>query len=157
MFFSPVIISTHNKDSYISRSLDSVFGQSLRDFELVVIDERSTDEGASIVALYRDHRIRLIRQENRGACVARNRGILEVETTLPAFLYDSDEYFQNILEKMPDFIGHECLVPGFGKEAVKVWPGSTPRSPILKAISGVSITASAPTICPVPCRVLLPL
>ena len=102
-FFS-VVIPLYNKAPYIGRSLESVLGQSFNDFELIVIDDGSTDEGATIVALYRDPRIRLIYQENSGECAARNRGIMEAKAEWLAFLDADDEYLPNFLEKMHDAI-----------------------------------------------------
>ena len=61
-----VIMPAYNSEAYIRESIDSVLGQSFTDFELVVVDDGSTDSTAQIVESYTDSRIRLIRQpENR--------------------------------------------------------------------------------------------
>jgi glycosyltransferase involved in cell wall biosynthesis len=103
-FFS-VIIPLYNKAPYIRRSLNSVLVQSFKDFELIVVDDGSTDEGGSLVASYTDPRIRLIRQENAGVSAARNRGVVVAKAAWIAFLDADDEYFPNFLEKM-----HEAIV-----------------------------------------------
>lgn len=72
-FFS-VIIPLYNKAPYIRRSLNSVLVQSFKDFELIVVDDGSTDAGGSIVASSTDPRIRLIHQENAGEGAARQQG-----------------------------------------------------------------------------------
>jgi glycosyltransferase involved in cell wall biosynthesis len=102
-FFS-VIIPLYNKAPYTRRSLESVLAQSFGDFELIVIDDGSTDEGPLIVASYSDVRINLIRQENAGVSRARNRGIVEAKAEWLALLDADDEYYPNFLEKMHDAI-----------------------------------------------------
>lgn len=103
-FFS-VIIPLYNKAPFIRRSLNSVLVQSFKDFELIVVDDGSTDEGGSLVASYTDPRIRLIDQENAGEGAARNRGVVVAKAGWLAFLDADDEYFPNFLEKM-----HEAIV-----------------------------------------------
>jgi glycosyltransferase involved in cell wall biosynthesis len=98
-FFS-VIMPLYNKAPYIRRSLESVLQQTFREFEIIVIDDGSTDDGASIVSTYQDRRICLIRQENAGVSAARNRGIFAAKAEWISFLDADDEYFSNYLEKM---------------------------------------------------------
>ena len=95
-----VVISLYNKAFYIDRALKSVLAQSVQDFEIIVVDDGSTDHGAEIVRRYmnRDYRIRLIRQENKGVSIARNRGITEAKSELIAFLDADDEWKSNFLE-----------------------------------------------------------
>lgn len=98
-FFS-VIIPLFNKAPYIRRALDSVLGQTFKDYEIIVVDDGSTDDGPAIVASYSDSRIRLLHQENSGPNEARNRGIKESRAEWLAFLDADDEYFFNFLDKM---------------------------------------------------------
>ncbi|MEJ2647390.1 MAG: glycosyltransferase family A protein [Sedimentisphaerales bacterium] len=92
-----VIIPLYNKEKYIKRALDSVFAQTYQDFEVIVIDDGSTDEGAQIVRSYNDKRLRLIEQANAGPGAARNRGINESRAEYIAFLDADDEW-------LPDFL-----------------------------------------------------
>ncbi len=103
-FFS-VIIPLYNKASYIRRSVNSVLSQSFKDFELIVVDDGSTDAGGAMVASYTDPRIRLVRQENAGEGAARNRGTVAAKAAWLAFLDADDEYLPKFLEKM-----HEAIV-----------------------------------------------
>ena len=92
-----VIIPLYNKSKYIARALDSVFVQTYRDFEVIVVDDGSTDDGPEIVKGYSDPRIRLIYQVNAGPGAARNRGAEESMGPWLAFL-DADD------ELLPDFL-----------------------------------------------------
>jgi glycosyltransferase involved in cell wall biosynthesis len=93
-----VVIPLYDKERYIARAVQSVLKQTCRDFELIVVDDGSTDASASVVESIEDVRIRLIRQENSGECAARNRGIEEASTDLIAFLDADDEWLPGFLE-----------------------------------------------------------
>lgn len=90
-----VIVPLYNKERYIGRCLDSILAQTLRDFEVVVVDDGSTDHGPDAVREYerRDSRVRLIRQTNAGPGAARNRGAAEACAELLAFL-DADDAWE---------------------------------------------------------------
>jgi glycosyltransferase involved in cell wall biosynthesis len=92
-----VIIPLFNKAPYIERALQSVFAQTFRDFEIIVVDDGSTDGGAQIVERFDDSRIRLIKQENAGPGAARNRGLDEARGEYVAFLDADDEWLPEYL------------------------------------------------------------
>jgi glycosyltransferase involved in cell wall biosynthesis len=85
-----VVIPLYNKKPHIDRALNSVLAQTNPPQEIVVIDDGSTDGGGEIVKTFTDPRIRLIRQENCGCGVARNRGVQLATGELIAFL-DADD------------------------------------------------------------------
>jgi len=93
-----VVIPLYNKAPYIARALKSVLTQTFQDFEVIVVDDGSTDGGAEVVRELRDPRIRLIQQENRGVSAARNRGIEATLAVLVAFLDADDEWLPMFLE-----------------------------------------------------------
>lgn len=93
-----VIIPLYNKGKYIVRALDSVFAQTYQDFEVIVVDDGSTDNGLEIVQQYRDSRLRLIRQANAGPGAARNRGLKASKAPFVAFLDADDEWLPEFLE-----------------------------------------------------------
>lgn len=88
-----VVIPLYNKEAHIGRALDSVFAQSFQEFEVIVVDDGSTDSGAGRVLAYRDARLRLIRQHNGGVSAARNRGVVDARGACIAFL-DADDAWE---------------------------------------------------------------
>ena len=99
-FSISVVIPLYNKGLYIKRALDSVLAQTYQNFELIVVNDGSTDESAEAVKMFTDPRIRLIHQENGGECAARNRGIYESRADLIAFLDADDEWMPEHLETL---------------------------------------------------------
>jgi len=93
-----VIIPLYNKAPYIARALDSVLAQTVQDFEVIVVNDGSTDGSERIVQGYHDPRIHLINQENQGVSAARNRGVNEAQADLVAFLDADDEWLPQFLE-----------------------------------------------------------
>lgn len=87
-----VVIPLYNKGPYIARALTSVLTQTFQDFEVIVVDDGSTDDGAEVVRGFDDPRIRLIQQENQGVSAARNKGVEESKAEFIAFL-DADDYW----------------------------------------------------------------
>ena len=84
-----VIIPTYNRGWTLQEAVDSVLGQDYNNFELIVVDDGSTDETASILNLY-DRNLKTITQKNQGVSAARNKGLQYAGGDLIAFL-DSDD------------------------------------------------------------------
>ena len=72
-----VIIPVYNVESYLGRCIDSVLRSDYEDFELILVNDGSTDASPRICAEYarRDSRVRVLSQENKGVSAARNRGL----------------------------------------------------------------------------------
>jgi glycosyltransferase involved in cell wall biosynthesis len=88
-----VIVPLYNKSLWIDRCLDSILGQTFQDFEIVVVDDGSTDDSPARVINRQHERIRLINQANAGPGAARNRGVAEAQGELIAML-DADDAWE---------------------------------------------------------------
>jgi glycosyltransferase involved in cell wall biosynthesis len=91
-----VIIPTYNRAVFLPEAIASVLAQTYNDFELLVVDDGSTDNTADLLAGYGD-RLRYLRQPNRGPAAARNHGIRAARYDLLAFLDSDDRFVPNKL------------------------------------------------------------
>lgn len=94
-----VIVPVYNTEKYLHRCLESLVHQTLRDLEILVVDDGSTDHSPEILAEYEKKypgRVRAIRKENGGQASARNLGILECTGEYVGFL-DSDDYADTVM------------------------------------------------------------
>jgi len=89
-----IIVPTYNRAAFIRQTVDSVLRQTYRDFEIIIVDDGSTDETESVVREIKDERLRYIKQANRERASARNRGIQEARGEYVNFL-DSDDVQHN--------------------------------------------------------------
>lgn len=95
-----VVIPLYNKGFIISETLESVLAQTFTDFEVVIVNDGSTDDSFEIVSQYSDDRIRLYNQENKGVSKTRNAGIEYAKGELIAFLDADDFWYPNHLEEL---------------------------------------------------------
>jgi len=93
-----VIMPVYNGAATIRRALESVFAQTLTDYEVVVVDDGSTDDTVSVLAEYGD-RVRVVRQANRGLPAARNAGVVSSRGELLALIDHDDEWLPDKLER----------------------------------------------------------
>lgn len=100
-----VVIPLYNKEKSIVLTLDCVLSQTYKQFEVIVVDDGSTDGSGTIVEQFNDPRIRLIRQKNGGVSAARNRGIEEAHGEYVAFLDADDVWKIGHLENLANLIG----------------------------------------------------
>lgn len=96
-----IVLPAYNASEYLTETVNSVLSQTYQDFELLVIDDGSTDNTKDIVNDFceRDSRIRLISQKNQGVSVARNNGIKTARGEYIAFLDSDDLWLPNKLAK----------------------------------------------------------
>ncbi|MBN1548424.1 MAG: glycosyltransferase family 2 protein [Syntrophaceae bacterium] len=103
MLFS-VVIPLYNKADTVARAVQSVLDQTVQDYEIIVVNDGSEDNGPAIVESFNDSRIRLLHQKNAGVSAARNRGIEESVSDLIAFLDADDEWLPTYLEKIRELV-----------------------------------------------------
>lgn len=135
MPFISVVIPLYNKVDYIKRAVDSVLMQTFSDFELLVIDDGSTDGSFEQLAGYLDPRLKVIRQNNQGVSSARNSGVGFASADYVAFLDADDCYHSDFLERInllistnPNAVMYSCrfmLVDEDGKTFIP--KGRLPR------------------------------
>ena len=111
-----VIVPVYNSEKYVNMLIDSILAQKLKDFELLLVDDGSTDSSPQILDQYveRDCRIKVIHKKNGGVSSARNTGLDNAKGTYIAFV-DSDDYMfpdnlQTMVEEIEDY---ELLICNF--------------------------------------------
>jgi glycosyltransferase involved in cell wall biosynthesis len=99
-----VIIPTFNRLPFLKKAIDSVLSQSYSNFELIVVDDGSTDGTSDLLATYEDNRLISLYQENSGVSSARNKALNIAKGDFIAFL-DSDDWWEdNKLQRTIDYI-----------------------------------------------------
>lgn len=103
-FFS-IIIATYNREKYINIAIESVIKQTVTDWELIIVDDGSTDRTRQIISPYlQDKRIKYIYQENQERSVARNTGISSSSGEYICFLDSDDYYLPHHLQAFVDYL-----------------------------------------------------
>ena len=102
-FFS-VLIPLYNKEKFIKNTLQSILNQTFSDFEIIIVNDGSTDESEQIVLQFEDSRIRYYTQKNEGAASARNFGIDKANANYIAFIDADDLWYDNHLETLKSVI-----------------------------------------------------
>lgn len=112
-----VIIPVYNAEKYLRCCLDSVTGQTLRDIEIICVDDGSTDQSSQIIETYakKDDRIKVIHKENGGLVLARKAGVTEASGAYVGYV-DSDDWiepdmYENLYEKVCE---HGCDIVASG-------------------------------------------
>jgi glycosyltransferase involved in cell wall biosynthesis len=147
-----VVIPTYNRAYIVGRAIQSILNQTYQDFEIIVVDDGSTDNTEEVVKGFGDDRLRYTRhKENSGASAApRNTGIQMARGEYVAFLSSDDEWLPQMLEKQinkfeslsPDvgvvYCGYACIVEKTGEilsESVPTVRGDVFRSMIEESMT----------------------
>ena len=110
-----IIVPVYNTAQYLPVCLDSILAQSYEDFELVLVDDGSTDNSGAICDAYaaKDSRVRVFHQPNGGVSAARNHGVKEAQGDWICYVDSDDEVKPDYLQVMVEAICSErCLVMG---------------------------------------------
>ena len=99
-----VIIPLYNKAPYIAKAIESVLGQTYRDFEVIVIDDGSTDQSLEVAKTFENKSIIIISQPNSGVSTARNNGVKLAKHPYICFLDADDWWHPTFLEEMKRLI-----------------------------------------------------
>lgn len=105
-----VIVPVYNKARHISRCIQSILNQTFSEFELILVDDGSTDESMAVARTFSDHRIRVIQQPNGGPGAARNTGISHADREICAFLDADDEWLPNYLSESLELLEQDGSV-----------------------------------------------
>ncbi len=112
-----VIMPVYNAAKYLQKAIDSILHQTLSDFELIIVNDCSTDNSEAIIKAYNDPRIKYISQpKNAGVVVAMNRGLQEAQATYVAVMHADDISFTDRLEKEYSYLEHHpetAVIAGF--------------------------------------------
>ncbi len=101
-----VIIPTYNRSWAVKRAIDSVFAQTYPHFQLIVVDDGSTDDTKRLLDTYDDPRMVVLTQPNRGVSAARNTGIRAGRGDLISLLDSDDLWLPDKLSRQVDFFEH---------------------------------------------------
>jgi glycosyltransferase involved in cell wall biosynthesis len=129
-----IVMPLFNKGREVERAIRSVLAQTVDDYELIVVNDGSTDKGPDTVAEKKDSRIRIIHQSNKGVSAARNRGIAEAKSHLIAFLDADDEWLPNFLEKIIRLRSAFPLCDVFATKYLYCCSDGKTRAPTLRGI-----------------------
>lgn len=112
-----VVIPLYNKEATIIQTLNTVLNQRFKQYEIIVIDDGSTDNGVELIKCLVDSRIKIFQKENGGVAEARNYGILKASFSWVVFL-DADDYWmpeflEEVYRLINKFPGHRVYATGY--------------------------------------------
>jgi glycosyltransferase involved in cell wall biosynthesis len=134
-FFS-VVIPVYNRADVLENTLGSVLAQTCQDFEIIVVDDGSTDDPAEVVRKLGDARIRLVRQDNRGGGAARNRGMDEARGKFVALLDSDDRFLPRHLEMLKPLLAGRTNVLGYAPVIADRGRGRSTVKPLRRIAPG---------------------
>src|SRR5438477_2468612 len=117
-----VIIPTYNRASFVTKAVDSVLRQTFKDYEIIVVDDGSTDTTTQALEQY-GRTITIIHQVNSGVSAARNAGIRKATGRWIGFLDSDDEWEENYLACQLEHIRSNPNVIAFITNAINIHPG----------------------------------
>lgn len=122
-----VIMPLYNKERYLKKAIESVIAQTYRDFELIIIDDGSTDNSLEVVRGLKieDRRLKILTQSNSGVAVARNNGVAASEGEYMCFLDADDWWGPTFLEEIDRMIAEYPDAGIYASNYIYYKPGKT--------------------------------
>ena len=117
-----IIIPAYNAEDFLPRCLDTIFSQEFTDYEVIVIDDGSTDGTAALLGSY--PQLKVIHQENQGMATARNRGLDAAQGDYILFVDSDDELMPQALSSLAPHLNGEDII-GFGTRILNEQTGAT--------------------------------
>ncbi len=99
-----VVIPAYNRETHIANAIRSVLAQQYENFEVIIVDDGSTDKTAEVVKSFADHRVKYFYQENKERAAARNTGVKNSTGDFITFLDSDDEFLPGHLQTVHKFI-----------------------------------------------------
>jgi glycosyltransferase involved in cell wall biosynthesis len=103
-----VIITTFNRAAFLAQAIDSVLNQTINDFELIILDNNSSDKTFEVIQRYSDSRIKYVRHDNIGISSQRNMGLSMANSKYVAFLDDDDVWLNKKIEFQLSAMERSC-------------------------------------------------
>lgn len=124
-----IVLNTYNRAPVVPRAVRGVLAQSFEGFELVVVDDGSTDDTEEVISRFHDPRLRYIRKLNAGLAAARNTGLAAAHGDFVAFMDDDDQVEPSWLERLAGALNdREAAVATCGTR-IRLGDGSSSRFP----------------------------
>lgn len=120
-----IIIPAYNAADYLPRCLDSIFSQDFTDYEIIVIDDGSTDGTSSVLECY--PQVKVVSQSNQGMATARNRGLEVAQGEYILFVDSDDRLCTNALATLASHLNGEDII-GFGTQIYNEQTGTSTNS-----------------------------
>lgn len=134
-----IVIPTYNNDLLLKKSINSVVNQTFDNFELLIIDNYSTDKTSEIISEFKDTRISHIKIKNKGIIAkSRNLGIKLAKGEWVAFLDSDDCWYPKRLEKISNFLTKENLFDVVTTNEYKVFDKSSKRQKLFYELKGTN-------------------
>jgi glycosyltransferase involved in cell wall biosynthesis len=98
-FFS-IVIPVYNKEKFVAKTIESVLSQTFTDYEIIIVNDGSTDQSEAKISIFKDNRIQYYSKKNEGVALARNFGIEKATADYICFLDADDYWYPTFLETM---------------------------------------------------------
>lgn len=113
-----VLIAMYNEARYIEEAVKSVLSQSYQDYEILIIDDGSTDRSGEIISKINDDRIRIVKKQNTGVAHSRKIGVESAKGKYIAILDADDLFMPNRLSSQVEYLNNNLMIGGIAGEAI---------------------------------------